>query len=243
MPNNLVFNNVAGQLQTTINGVDGGGIARPILTAADGRLDLGSVTVTAAALDIRPLTATDVVTVTATNFDIRPLTATDVVTVTATDFDIRPLTATDVVTVTAVAFDIRPLTATDVVTVTATDFDIRPLTAAEDSVELGARVFTETNTAIAGVVGTGTVLQTDTSQYSLYSFYVNNTGTAAITVQLQISPTTTEAYFVDDGSGPVSVAAGEKAVLVAKSFLRYTRVYYDSGAATATAEFYFNGQV
>jgi hypothetical protein len=225
MPNNLIFNNVASQLQTTINGVDGGGIARPILTATDGRLDLGSVTVTAAA------------------FDIRPLTDADIVTVTATDLDIRPLTATDVVTVTAIAFDIRPLTDADVVTVTATDLDIRPLTAAADSIELGARAFTETNTGIDGVVGTGTVLQTDTSQYSLYSFYVNNTGDAAITVQLQISPTETDTYFVDDGSGPVSVEAGQKAVLVAKNFLRYTRVYYDSGTDTATAEFYFNGQV
>ena len=207
MPNNLVFNNVASQLQTTINGVDGGGIAKPILTDTDGRLDLGSVTVTAAAFDIRLLTATDIVTVTAENFDIRPLTDADVVTVTATDLDIRPLTATG------------------------------------DSVGLGARAFTETNTTIDGLVGTGTVLQTDTSQYSLYSFYVNNTGDAAITVQLQISPTEADDYFVDDGSGPVSVAAGEKAVLVAKNFLRYTRVYYDSGAATATAAFYFNGQV
>jgi hypothetical protein len=205
--------------------VDGGGIVRPILTAVDGRLDLGSVTVTAAAFDIRPLTATDVVTVTAIDFDIRPLTDADVVTVTATDFDIRPLTDADVVTV------------------TATDLDIRPLTATGDSVGLGARAFTETNTTIDGLVGTGTVLQTDTSQYSLYSFYVNNTGDAAITVQLQISPTEADDYFVDDGSGPVSVAAGEKAVLVAKNFLRYTRVYYDSGAATATAAFYFNGQV
>lgn len=69
MPNNLVFNNVASQLQTTINGVDGGGIARPILTDTDGRLDLGSVTVTATDLDIRPLTDADIVTVTAIDFD------------------------------------------------------------------------------------------------------------------------------------------------------------------------------
>ena len=83
MPNNLVFNNVASQLQTQISGQDNTGVVRKILTDTDGRLLIGEVTITATDLEIRPLSgATDsitianaAVTVTATNFEIRPLSA------------------------------------------------------------------------------------------------------------------------------------------------------------------------
>ncbi|KXG74408.1 DUF6385 domain-containing protein [Thermotalea metallivorans] len=228
MPNHLVFNNVAKELQTLINGVDGGGTARPILTDANGRLDLGTVTVTATNLDIRPLSGT-----------------TDSITVTATDFDIRPLSgATDSITVTAIDFDIRPLSgATDSITVTAIDFDIRPLSGATDSIQLSSRLFTESSTTIAGVTDSGAIFVQETGEQSMYSFYVYNTGSSTITVNLQISPTTASSYFVDDGSGAKAVAAGEKAVLVAQEFLRYTRLFYETGGATATFAVFYNAHV
>jgi hypothetical protein len=235
MPNNLVFNNVADQLKSLVHGHTSTGLAIPLNVDTS-----GNVSMTVTDLDIRSLTAAtdtvsigNTVTVEATDLDIRPLTgATDSVTVTATDFDIRPLTAaTDTVSI------------GNTVTVEATDLDIRDLSAATDTISLGGRQFTESNITVGSFVGTGVVLQFDTSQQQEYSYYVKNTGSAVISVKLQISPTDNADYFVDDGSGEVSVAAGDKAVLVLQKYLRYTRVYYNSGAATATAEFYYNARV
>ncbi|WP_145993159.1 DUF6385 domain-containing protein [Tepidibacter mesophilus] len=204
-----------------------------------------SITVTATDLDIRPLTSADVVTVTATAFDIRALSgATDSITVTATDLDIRPLTSADVVTVTATAFDIRALSGTtDSVTVTATDLDIRDLSGATDSVKVSSYLFTEDSTSIDGVTDAAAILAKDTSEQGIYSYYVTNTGTNSIDLKLQISPTTTDTYFVDDISGTVTVAAGQKAVLVAQQYLKYTRLYYDTSGATCTFEAHYNARV
>jgi len=152
MPNNLVFNNVASQLQTQISGQDNTGVVRKILTDTDGRLLIGEVTITATDLEIRPLSgATDsitianaAVTVTATDFEIRQLSgATDSITianaeitVTATDFEIRQLSgATDSITI-----------ANAEITVTATDFEIRQLSGATDSITIANAAVTVTAT-------------------------------------------------------------------------------------------------
>jgi len=148
--------------------------------------------------------------------------------------EFRSLTAaTDTVTVQSIV---------EAVTVTATDFDIRALTAATDTVSniLSGREFTESNVEVTGVTGTAAVLQFDTSQEDVYSYYVNNTGSATFSVYLQISPTTTEGYFMDDPSGAVEIAPGERQTLVAQKYLRYTRLVYDAGAATVTADFWYN---
>jgi hypothetical protein len=171
MPNNLVFNGTASQLQSQVSGVDSNGTVRAILTDDSGRLDLGTVTVT------------------------------------------------------------------------AEDLDIRPLTAASDSIMLGARLFSESNTTIAGVTDSAAIMQQDTSEQNVYSFYVFNTGENTVTVNLQVSPTTTDSYFVDDTSGAVGVAAGEKAVLVAAKYLQYTRLFYSTGGATCTFDVYYNAAV
>ncbi len=301
MPNNLVFNNVAKQLKTLINGVDGTGTTRQILTDTEGRLELSTITVTAEDFDIRPLTGTTdsitiwntavtvtaedfdirpltgttdsitiwntAVTVTAEDFDIRPLTGTTdsitiwntAVTVTAEDFDIRPLTGTTdsitiwntAVTVTAEDFDIRPLTGTTdsitiwntAVTVTAEDFDIRPLSAATDSVRISGRSFTESSTTIDEVTDSAAIFIHNTGEYSLYSFYLYNTGENTVTVQLQISPTTTDSYFMNDISGEEGVPTGEKTTLVAAKFLQYTRLFYETSGATCTFDVFYNAQV
>lgn len=72
----------------------------------------------------------------------------------------------------------------------------------------------------------------DTSQQTLYSFYVkNNSSNQSIIVKLQVSPTTTDAYFVDDSSGTITVnksgTSPDKAVLVPKTYLKYTRLWFN----------------
>ena len=194
-------------------------------------------------MDIRDLSAdTDSVTVTATDLDIRDLSAdTDSVTVTATDLDIRDLSAdTDSVTVTATDLDIRDLSAdTDSVTVTATDLDIRNLSGDTDSIIKAGNLFTASNATLTDITDTGIAMTIDNSEQDVYSFYVNNTGSAAVSVKLQISPTDNTDYFIDDGSSEVSVGAGEKATLVAQKYLRYTRLFYNA-SDTATIETYYN---
>ena len=214
MPNNIVFNHVAEELKTLIYGQDATDVSRVILTDPDGRIEIRQLAAT-----------TDTVTV---------QSIVEEVTVTATDFDIRGLTAvTDTVTVQSIVEE---------VTVTATDFDIRQLAAATDTVStiLSGREFTESNILITNQTGSAAVLQFDTSEEDVYSYYINNTGTATFDVRLQISPTTTEAYFMDDGSGVATVGPGEKQTLVAQKFLRYTRLVYDAGAATISADCWYN---
>jgi hypothetical protein len=249
MPNNIVFNGTADQLKTQISGVDGNGNTVPILTDDSGRLDLGTVTITAENLDIRPITGTtdsitiwnSVVTVTAEDLDIRPITGTTdsitlwntVVTVTAEDLDIRPITGTtDSITIW-----------NTVVTVTAEDLDIRALSAATDSIKMASRLFTESTTTIEGVTDSAGIFEQNTGEQSMYSFYVYNTGSNTLTVQLQISPTTTDSYFADDPSGTVAVTSGSKAALVAQRFLQYTRLFYETSGATCTFDVYYNAQV
>lgn len=217
MPNNIVFNNVASQLKTQIYG-NYGGTATPIATDSS-----GNVTITATDLDIRNLSgSTDSVTVTAIDFDIRDLSAaTDSVTVTAVDFDIRDLSA-----------------ATDSVTVTAVDFDIRNLSGATDSVIKAGCYFTESSTVLTDISSTGIALTIDNSQHDVYSFYVKNTGSASVSVKLQVSPTNSDDYFLDDSSGEINISAGEKAILVAQKFLKYTRLYYNPSDTTSIEVFY-----
>lgn len=171
MPNNLVFNGVADQLQMTINGVDDTGNSKQILTDSDGRLQISTVTVTAENLDIRSLSA------------------------------------------------------------------------ATDSIRISGRLLTEDNATFEDVNdATATFIQ-NTGEYSLYSFYVFNTGSNTLTVQLQVSPTSTDSYFMDDTSGSVGLGPGDKATLVAAKFLKYTRMYYDTGGVACSFDAHYNAQV
>lgn len=171
MPNNLVFNGVAEQLQTLINGVDADGNVRPIRTDSDGQIQLGTVTVT------------------------------------------------------------------------AENFDIRPLSGATDSIQLSSRLLTEDSLAFEDVtVATATFVQ-NTGEQSEYSFYVFNTGSNTLTVQLQISPISTDSYFMDDPSGAVGLESGDKVTLVAGRFLKYTRLFYDTGGEACSFNVHYNAQV
>ncbi|WP_026487474.1 DUF6385 domain-containing protein [Caldanaerobius polysaccharolyticus] len=159
------------------------------------------------------------------------------VTVTATSFDIRPLSyTTDMVSVQSIVETVNA-------NITNT-INIRSLSPATDTVSniLSGRVFTSATASINNVTGTGTLLLEDTSQKRMYTYYVYNTGAAALSVKLQISPTTAEEYFIDDPSGEISVTPGSATTLVAQRFLNYTRLYYDAGTATVTAVFYYNAQ-
>lgn len=151
------------------------------------------------------------------------------------------------------------VTVTGQVSVTANDFDIRSLSSATDSVSVtGAVTATVANTVSVSVVGSGftsssltialdnagltdTAFSFDTSQMKQYSFYVANTGTAAISVRLQVSPTTAETYFIPDKTIEVSLTADQSTVLVPGYFLNYTRIQAVS-SETASAVAYFNGQ-
>ena len=216
MPNNLVFNGLASQLQTLINGVDSNGVSRKVLTDTLGRLVLSTVTV-----DTRPLSAaTDSVTVFGT------------VTVSAENFDIRDLSgATDSVTVFGT------------ITVSAENFDIRNLSGATDSIQLSSRLFTQSFTSLVDVTDSAAILIEDTSENSMYSFYVFNTGTNTLTAVLQISPTVTSTFFMDDGDGPVAISPGGKTTLVNAKYLHYTQLFYETGGAACSFTAYYNAQV
>ena len=151
------------------------------------------------------------------------------------------VTVTGQVTVTANNFSIRALaSATDTVSVTGS---VTATIANTVSVSLAGHGFTTSTLTITTADGalTSTAFQFDTSQYKDYSFYVVNTGTAAVSVRLQISPTTTQTFFANDNTTEVSLAQNAQTVLVPGIFLNYTRIQV-RGAQTVTAIAYFNGQ-
>lgn len=118
------------------------------------------------------------------------------------------------------------------------------LTIGTASVTVAGVAFTSLNTTISGVSNSAGILAFDSSQQSLYSYYVkNNNSTNPITFKLQVSPTTTAAYYTDDSPTPISVDGGEMAVLVPKYYLNYTRLFYDTGGITATFEAYMDARI
>lgn len=105
-------------------------------------------------------------------------------------------------------------------------------------------VFTATSTTITTGTGTAAVLQEDTSQQQMYSYYIkNNDPTNAVTVALQVSPTSTPAYFIDDGTGKVTISANSSKILTLQYYLNYTRLYYDTGTNTANIEAWYNSRL
>ncbi|MDI6603878.1 MAG: DUF6385 domain-containing protein [Thermoanaerobacteraceae bacterium] len=223
MPNNIVFNPVAEQLKTLIHGMKGTTATPFLLDSTTGKLLStvdGSVTVAGT------VTAQGTVTVTASALDVRPLSG-----------------VTDSIIVSSGSVTVAgTVTAQGTVTVTASALDIRPLSGSTDSFTLGSRIFVEDSTSIANVTGTGVVLTENTGNKSMYSYYITNTGTNTVTVKLQISPTTTATYFVDDGAS-YAIAGGAITVIATTKFMQYTRLYYDTGATAVTAQLYYNAQV
>jgi hypothetical protein len=103
--------------------------------------------------------------------------------------------------------------------------------------------FTESSTTIAQIVSqTISAMTIDTSAQRMYSFYVANTSAATLTAFLQISPLDTETYFINDASTVIALSGNSKGVLLAQKYLKYTRLMLQAGAATASAEVYFNSQ-
>ncbi|TDT61021.1 DUF6385 domain-containing protein [Fonticella tunisiensis] len=239
MPNNLVFNDVASQLKVLVYGLNGANLQSLSLDAN------GAVSVSANNFSIRSLSvSTDTVSVSANSFDIRPLTvSTDTVSVSANSFDIRPLTvSTDTVSVSANNFSIRSLSvSTDTVSVSANNFNIRSLTQGTDTVGTisSGAVFTSASAVITST-GTGIAFTIDNSQDVIYSFYVRNTGAGAVSVKLQIAPVNTEDYFVDDSTETLVAASTGKVTLATVKYLRYTRLYFDTGSTAGSFEVFYN---
>jgi hypothetical protein len=103
--------------------------------------------------------------------------------------------------------------------------------------------FTTDTQDLSGVSGTGEVFDnTDISQTKTATFFVYNSGSSAITVSLQISPTTAATYYLNDPAyTDVAVGAGEGSIIVVGKFANYARLQYDAGA-TGTFTAYYNGQ-
>lgn len=238
MPNNIVFNDSAQNLKVQIYGsntstplqVDGSG--NMVVNVANNVTVTGSVNVTNT-VEIRALTyTTDTVTVTgavnvANSVDIRALT-----------YTVDSITVTGAVNV-ANTVNIRALSyATDTVTVTGI-----VEVANSPTVQIGGYAFSASNTTLSSEEGaTITSFKFDTSQYKLYTFYIYNSGTNAISAQLEVSPVDTDSYYVPDKSIAISLGGGEKQILIPGYFLNYTRLKISSSSAF-TAEVYFNGQM
>lgn len=231
MPNRIMFSTTPEDLKTKIYG-DNSGTSTAIKVASDGSVSVtGTVGI-----------AGDV-TFTATDLDIRNLSYTqDAVSIYGYDGSAyqRIKTAADgsvsVTGTVGIAGD---------VTVNATDLDIRNLSYTQDLIAIGGRRLIESSdtTTIVNQSTGGVTFTTDTSICSEASFFIKNTGSNPIGINLEVSPTDDASYFVDDGAATVTVAPNSTAIITPASYGKFTRVNYSASAGAVTAELYFVGMI
>ncbi|MCX7884945.1 MAG: DUF6385 domain-containing protein [Caloramator sp.] len=222
MPNNIIFNETAEELKAQVFGYNGTTL-QSLQLDASGNLKIGG-----------SVTISNSVTIVAENLNIRALSG-----------------ATDSVAVSGTVTVAGTVTVGNTVTVVAESLSIRALSANTDTVSIGGVVsvintgnsFTENNVTITDVAGTGVTLTFDSSQQTLYSYYVKNNASNTIQVRLQISPTENDDYFINDQAAATDLSPGNAIVIVPKYFLRYTRLYFDTRTYTANFEAYCNGHV
>lgn len=103
--------------------------------------------------------------------------------------------------------------------------------------------FTESNsTVVFSTAGTLTVITEDVSQQKQISFVVYNNLTTPVTALLQVAPTDTDSYYVNDGTAVViGTPTSLSSILVPVKFLKFTRILLNGGA-TASAIVYYNAQ-
>ncbi|MPN36639.1 hypothetical protein SDC9_184149 [bioreactor metagenome] len=107
-------------------------------------------------------------------------------------------------------------------------------------VTVTGHLIAETNNTFTDVTGTGVAFDdTDISEITTGSFFVYNTGAAAFTVSLQVSPDTADAlYAFDEDNDELPVEVGAKMIIAISKYGRYARLYYDAGAGASFSAYY-----
>jgi hypothetical protein len=264
MPNNLVFNNVPGDLKTQIYGTNGS-IVTALSVNGSGNV-LTSIQNTPS-VNVNNTVTTTFTTVTATFTDVsigntpsvnvnntpsvnvNNTVTTTFTTVTATFTDVTIGNTPSVNVNNTPSVNVNNTVTTTFTTVTATFTDVTigntPSVNVNNTVNTfntGA-TFTYDNVTVNSGPQTGTTLLEDTSQQAVYSFYVLNTSANTLSVMLQDSPTN-NGVFVNDSSALLDVPQNTAIALSANFFLNYTRLYYDAGAGnTPSFIAYYNARV
>lgn len=249
MPNNLVFNDIASQLKVQMYGSDGTNLQPVSVNATGGLAMAGTVTVSAGTVTVSAGTVTvSAGTVTVSGGTISTVSALTAGTVTVSGGTISQLSAGTVTVSGGTISTVSALTAGTVTVSGGTISTVSALTAGTVTVSGGTlqtlSIFSSDTATTVGV-GTATVdtLAEDTSTQKVYSYYVANVaGTETLTAWLQIAPVNSSTYYTNDSSTQYTIGPGEKAVLVAQKFLRYTKLQLLATGATATALCYFQAQ-
>lgn len=114
------------------------------------------------------------------------------------------------------------------------------------NLDMGVGYTSAVETVVLASLGTGGALTLDSSEKGLYTYYVRNLGDAtSVTVKLQVSPTETATYYVDDSSTTYTLAPnGGTAVLIPKYYMHYTRLFLTNSdaASTATVQMFYDAR-
>ena len=100
--------------------------------------------------------------------------------------------------------------------------------------------FTESTSVFTDFAAGATFMQ-DTSKLTEYSFWIANSSSETLTARIQISPTDTEADFIEDVGTELVINGTTTAILVPSRFLKYTRLDIDPSGTSASFTVYFNG--
>ena len=259
--NNLIFNNIASELKTSMYAQASDSSLQVLQIDNDGSLKTAisnssltvavsnSITIANDSLTVavnNPITVANSITIANDSLTVavsNPITVANSITIANDSLTVavsNPITiANDSLTV-AVS---NPITiANDSLTVAVSN----PITIANSSISVNiiGNTFTSSSVLNTATSGTGTILNnTDISTLRTASFLVYNLGTNTLTVSLQVSPTTNEADYITDPSySNFAVLGGGKQIITVSRFARYTRLIYTLGGTTATFSVYFNAQ-
>jgi len=150
--------------------------------------------------------------------------------------------SSSIFTITATNLDIRDLTAArDTVNVTATDLDIRDLNGSQDSVQISSKSFVTDTLSTSVSSGTTYLLVKNIGNYSENSFFIRNTGSATITVTLQVSPVDDTDYYTNNGSAQSATTSSRNIVFAVTVPAQYARLQVLANTNVSLVA-YYNGR-
>lgn len=106
--------------------------------------------------------------------------------------------------------------------------------------------FYDTVSVTNAAVGAATVTvlaDSDISKYKVASMYIYNVGTGSITVALNLSPTTTQTYYIPDAKyGSISLAEATKTIIEIPTHAHYAELVCTSTDAASALTAYVTAQ-
>ena len=250
--NNLVFNNVASQLKTSIYGQEPNGSFEAIQIDSAGNI---KTTITNASLTVAVSNPITIANSRLTVDVVNPITIANSITIANASLTVavsNPITIANSITITNTNLTVAVSNPITIANSRLTVDVVNPITVANSitiansslTVTVGSNAFTSSSVLNVTAIGTNVIMNnTDISNLKTASFLVYNNGLNTLTVSLQLSPTQNDIdYITDPNNQNLTIAPGTGQIIAVDLFAHYARLQYNQGRSSTTISVYFNGQ-